>query len=422
VLIPDIEAEVVEQHAREADFLWSMRDAAARDLAYDLGSLADLDERVEANLDGLRLAGDEGWEVCKALLGDPDAEAGAVFAAAALAVDRGDLAGVAQVLDVGGGIPGVARGIVSALGWIAFDQVQELLPGLLDDGCPPELHHLGIAACAAHRKDPGTPLGYAVIADDPRLRARALRAVGELGRADLLPELRRELRSEDEGCRFAAAWSAALLGEQAAAQTLWELASQGGPFAARASDIAMRRMDPAMAYTWLHALASAPTAAPGPPRAALAGAAALGDPAIVPWLIERAGAPESARAAGAAFSILTGVDLRAHKLAARPPPGSGPSDDPGDDRAAMDPDEGIPWPDAAALARAWEAMAPRFKRGTRYLLGQPMTPGWLEEVLHGGRQPARAAAALELSLRAPRRAVFEVRSPGFRQRRELAGR
>ena len=62
------------------------------------------------------------------------------------------------------------------------------------------------------------------------------------------------------------------------------------------------------------------------------------------------------------------------------------------------------------------------KRGTRHLLGKPMTLEWLEHVLKAGSQPARAAAALELSLRQPRRPVFEVRAPGFLQRRALTAR
>ncbi len=164
-MIPDIDAEVVEQHAREVDFLWSMRDAAARSFVHDLRSLAGADERVEANLDGLRIAGDEGWEVCKVLLSDPDAEAGAVFAAAAVAVERGDLEGIAAVLDLGGEVPGVMRGIVSAFGWISYDRVAPLLDAMLDDESPPDLQWIGLSAAAAHRRDPGAALDNALLSD-----------------------------------------------------------------------------------------------------------------------------------------------------------------------------------------------------------------------------------------------------------------
>ncbi len=54
----------------------------------------------------------------------------------------------------------------------------------------PFLRRLGIAACAVHRVDPGAVLAEAIEDPDAALRARALKAAGELGRADLLEALR----------------------------------------------------------------------------------------------------------------------------------------------------------------------------------------------------------------------------------------
>lgn len=415
-MIATIEAEIFEEHARQAAFLWLLRDDAARDAAYDLADLCELDERVEAHLDGLRLAGDAGWDACVALLTEP--EGGEVFGAAVVAVDRWDLRGVARVLDAFGGAPDLGRGFVAALAWTPFDRVRRLLPGLLSGRCPPSLQWLGISACAAHRQDPGAALGYAILSSDPRLKARAIRAAGELGRADLLPEIRAELRCPDDAVRFWAAWSAALFGEAASAQSLWGFATESGPFTERAACLAMRRMDPAVAYSWLYSLAGAARDA----RVPLSAAAALGDPAIVPYLLEAMKEPKTARLAGGAISMITGADLSALRLKSKPPEGfeAGPTGDPADENVAMDPDESLPWPDAEAINTWWQRRSIEFKRGTRHLLGKPMTPEWLESVLRGGSQPARAAAAIELSLRQPRRPVFEVRAPGFLQRRGLA--
>ncbi len=412
-----IEARICAEHASEAAFLWLLRDHAVRDVAYDLADLGELDDRLEAHLDGLRLAGDAGWEACRDLC--TQAEGGEVFGAAVVAIDRWDLQGFARVLDVAGGAPDLARGLASALGWTPLARVQRLLPGLLAPRSSPALRWLGVTACAAHRHDPGPLLGYALAANDARVRARTLRAAGELGRTDLLPEVRSAMGDEDEACRFWAAWSAALFGEDTAARSLWDFAQRPGPFAERAATMAMRRMAPGVAYAWLYALASAT----GDSRIALAAAAALGDPALVPWLIESMRAPEAARLAGGAFTLITGVDLVAEKLSARPPEGfqSGPTDDPDDENVSMDPDESLPWPDVAALAVWWERRGGELGRGTRHLLGKPMTPAWLEQVLRRGSQPARAAAAAELSLRQPGRAVFEVRAPGYGQRRGLSG-
>jgi uncharacterized protein (TIGR02270 family) len=415
-MISTLEAEICEEHARQAAFLWLLRDRAALDPVYDLSELSELDDRLDAHLDGLRLAGDAGWHACVELLAEP--EGGEVFGAAVVAVDRWDLRGVARVLDAFGGAPDLARGFVAALGFTPFDRVRRLLPGLLAGRCPPALHWIGISACAAHRQDPGAALGYAILGSDLRLKARALRAAGELGRVDLLAEARAELRSSDDACRFWAAFSTALFGDPASAQALWSFASSAGPFAERAACMAMRRMDPSVGYTWLYSLASAAR----DPRVPLSAAGALGDPAMVPSLIEAMKAPETARLAGGALTMITGVDLAAEQLACKPPEGfhAGPTEDPDDEDVSMDPDESLPWPDPAAVTALWQRRGGDYKRGTRYLLGKPMTPAWLTHVLYAGSQPARAAAALELSLREARRPVFEVRAPGYLQRRALS--
>jgi uncharacterized protein (TIGR02270 family) len=406
------EVELFEEHAENAGFLWQLRDAATRDPAHDSASLRALDERVEAHVDGLRLAGDRGFAVCTAAL--DEAEGGEVFVAALLAVERADLRSLARILDRFGESPALAREIIAALGWASFEHVSRILPGLLDARCPPALHYLGIAAYAAHRRDPGPLLGYAIVSSDARLKARALRAAGELGRLDLLPELRAELGSADASTRFWAAWSAAIFGEPEAGRVLWEITHQAGPYAARACATAMRRMEPAVAYTWLHALGGGATM-----RAALAGATALGDPAVMPWILECMRQPEAARAAGAAFASLVGVDLVAERLHDKPPKGAprGPSDDAGDDDVAMDPEESLAFPEPARVAAYWGTKSRDFKRGTRYLLGRPMSVEWLERVLESGSQPARAAAAEELSIRQPRRPLHEVRAPAFRRGR-----
>ena len=58
--------EIVSQHAEEAAFLWLLRSNAIHAPHYSLKDLAKLDDRVEAHLDGLRIAGELGWEFCKA--------------------------------------------------------------------------------------------------------------------------------------------------------------------------------------------------------------------------------------------------------------------------------------------------------------------------------------------------------------------
>lgn len=405
---------VVAQHAEEAAFLWHRRDIAVKSPHYSLAELSALDERVAAHLDGLRVADLAGFELALAAI-DED-EPGTLFTASTLAVERGNLQAIADILDRGGHSADLSREIVSALGWAAPEALERILPGLLDLECPPPLHAIGIASCAAHRRDPGTVLGAALGHEDARLRFRALKAAGELGRADLLPEVRFRLTDQDARCRFAAAWTAALLGDTGALDVLWETAAGGGRFADRAASVAARRTPPAAATQRLRAFAESE----GTRRLAIVSAGALGDAALVPWLIEWMRVPETARVAGESLSLITGVDLRAAKLAQRPPEElvAGPSEGIEDD-VDLDPDEHLPYPDVGAVEAWWQKHGARYPKGTRLFLGEPLDAGRLDRALREGAQRQRAAAALEIAMRSRGKPLFEVRSPGFRQEQAL---
>lgn len=403
-----LERSICEEHASEAVFLWGFRDRAVVDATYDRASIAELDERVEAHVDGLRLSETLGW-LCAMSELEEKASGGAAFVPTVLALEQRDWKGFARVLDLAGDDPKAARGIASALAWLPFAQVRPILPGLLAGRCPPPMIWLGIAGCAVHRQDPGQVLGYALVSPSERVRARALRAVGELGREDHLPDLRLAMTSDEhEGCRYWAAWSAALAGEPKAIDVLWRMAAGGGMYAERAAAMAMRRMEPRLGLSWLYSLAGMERGE----RPALVGAGALGDPTMVPWLLEAMKKPETARLAGLSFAMITGLDLSEEKLATDKPAGfvEGPTEEPDDDDVSMDPEDGLPWPDPAALEGWWKREGKRFQTGTRYLLGQPMgETGWLEKVVATGNQAARAAAAVELVIAGRRKVVEEVR-------------
>ena len=80
-------SEIVSQHAEESAFLWLLRSNAIHQPHYALKDITKLDDRVEAHLDGLRVAGKPGWELCKAALGNE--EVGEVFAASVMAFESG---------------------------------------------------------------------------------------------------------------------------------------------------------------------------------------------------------------------------------------------------------------------------------------------------------------------------------------------
>jgi uncharacterized protein (TIGR02270 family) len=403
--------DVVVQHVEDASFLWLLRRSAVSWPHYSLLELAKLDNRVDAHLDGLRIAGEGGWKILKETLSFE--EPCDLFAAASLAFDSGNREWIDFVLTLSAKKRELISGVVSALGWLSLEQARSHMQALISYNSPIS-RSVGIAAAAIHRVDPGALINEAITSDDASLRARALRAVGELGRVDLLPRMRGGFSDQDENARFAAAWSVTLLSPNRDSLALLRtFAETGGPFSSKALQTAIRRMDPAATSAWLEWFSRRKEGM----RMAINAAAAIGDPRRVPWLIDLMKVPALARVAGESFTMITGLDLAYHHLDKSPPEGfiSGPSDNPEDEDVSMDPDEHLPWPDPALIQKWWKDSAIRFQIGTRHILGRPMSVEWLRQVLRIGRQRQRAAAALELAIRQPGQPLFEVRAPGFRQ-------
>lgn len=408
--------EIVDQHAEDAAFLWGLHDRVTYAPHYSLSDLVVLDGRIDAHLDGLYIAAEVGWEACKEALSSRGA--GEFFAASILAFSSGNEDRITFVLDAGSNFPQQSRGVIAALDWLSYKQAEEYICRFTSAPSS-SLRRIGIAAAAAHRRDIEQALVDALSDDDLLLRACALRAVGELGRADLLPELLKNLAIEDERCRFSAAWSAALLaGDAKAIEVLTAIVESNAPDKEEALQVALRRMSLAAAHGWMSKLAQQKNTL----RSAVVGAGILGDPESVPWLIEQMSIPALARVAGEAFTMITGVDIAIERLEGEKPKGfeSGPTEDPEDENVEMDMDEHLPWPEPEAIAKWWGGNYGRFQKGTRYLVGQPIKNAWLQAVLRRGYQRQRAAAALELTRRQPGQPLFNVSAPGWRQKQILS--
>lgn len=407
-------AEIISQHAEEAAFLWLLRHSAMHAPHYLLADLSRLDNRIEAQLDGLRVSGESGLKICREVLGQQDVER--IFAAAFLSFENSDDLYSQINSDMESCPAPLCRGLVSALGWLPYARAEKHI-GPLVSAASPVSRRVGIAASAIHRRDPGQPLANVVVDENLFVRARALRAAGELGRLDLLSSVQKNLTSEDADCRFWAAWAAALLGDLDSVDVLKLFPRLDVPYKEQAVIVALRRMDVAAGGRWQKELAENPEWA----RLAVIGAGAIGDPTLIPWLLEQMKIPELARLAGESFTMITGVDIAYEGLEGEQPEGfeSGPTEDPEDENVEMDTDENLPWPNRALIQKWWNDHRSNFQNGTRYLIGKPIAGDWLQHVLRIGRQRQRAAAALELVLRQPGQPLFEVRAPGFRQQQML---
>lgn len=402
---------IIEQHAEEAAFLWLLRDAAVHDPHYSLKDLIHLDDRVEAHIDGLRIAGDVGWEICRTALALE--EPGEIFVAAVLAFESEEGARLDEVIHVAMKSTEMWRGVVSATGWLLEEDYQRWMPTLRGANAK-EYFRLAVAASIVRRDDSGEMLRLALEDDDLLFQARALRAVGELKRRDLLPLLRQNFSVENEACRFWAAWSALLLGDRSALELIKSFVCVGGTYRTRALQLALRAMGGASAQLWLKSLAAKPKLL----RDVLIGTGIVGDPQYIPTLIKQMEVPEVARVAGEAFTMITGVDLAYDDLEGEWPEGFdvGPTENPADECVDIDADEDLPWPEPSLVQKWWDENQQRFQLGQRYLVGELITLSHCKSVLKDGMQRQRYAAALELSLMQPELALFETRAPGVFQK------
>ena len=396
---------IVEQHAEEAAFLWTQRDRAVLSPSYTLRDLARLDERVEAHLDGLRVAGQAGWEICKQAV--EAEEAGALFALASLAFASNDRQKVEASLSLGCSKADLQRELISALGWLPFERIKPTISTLVKTP-DPKVRRIGIAGFAVHRRDPGPVLTDALYDSDDRLRARAIVAAAELGRKDLAGSIRSPGTEVEEDNQFAAAWALTRFGWTN--EVLKKIAVGQGPRALRALEMALRSMELGTAKTWCSALLEQRVYL----RLGVIGLGIIGDPESVEQLIVLMKKTDTARLAGQAFSMITGVDFQQEGLIGTVPEefAAQPSDDADSEVVDIHPDEGLSWPSATNTEAWWFKRGRDFLRGVRYFQGGEITTESLRRSLANQTQHRRASAAIELAVRHPTEPIIEVRQRG----------
>ena len=406
---------VVAQHVEESTILRRTRAVLVRASHVKLKHLSRWDERIAAHLDGVAVAGEFGWKLCEA--GLENSGVGEVFVAAVRAIQDKNSQRLDRLIVLVEAIPQSESGLSSAFGWVSSQSLKGMI-NLLLSADNLFRRRVGIIACALHRVDPGSALGAAIKDKDSALRARAIRAAGELGRLDLLPICQQYIRGDDSSLRFWAAWSATLLGDRReAVEALKVFIPIQGVFRERTLRLALKVVEPKNAHGLLKELAQDPANQ----RELIRGTGIAGDPFYILWLIKQMSNPQIACLAGEAFSFITGLDLAYQKLEQEPPADfePGPNDDPNDDNVAMDEDDGLPWPDPVKIQAWWSANSHRFQSGVCYFMGEPVTRAHCIRVLKEGYQRQRIAAAEYLCLLNPGTPLFNTSAPAWRQKRLL---
>ncbi len=387
---------ILDQHAEDAAINWIRRDEAVDAPHFSRVYLARLDELLEAHVDGLRIAGDFGWEHAKEQW-DLNGEAGEMFSIALLAFDQADNDKIEEVLGyLKGNLEDLYRPVISALGWLPLAKVEGILNAMLGSSRP-TARLVGLGGCSVHRHDPGD--AFVPLIDDPdaAVRARAARLAAELGRADLASAIFVQRPDDTDASRFWTYWAATMLGnrDEGPGYLLdcalnrtgpdWELAFRTGILAA----------GPDHGWQWLDHL---PLDEHGI-LLRITGFGLLGEVKSVDWLISQMEGTDFGFQAGEAYAMITGVDLAFDDLDTDPPEDydPGPSDDPDDDDVAMDPNEDLPLPDPALVARHWADLQPKLPEGRLYL-GRERSPDSFEHGFQNAYQRQRRLAAFALAL------------------------
>jgi uncharacterized protein (TIGR02270 family) len=407
---------VAQQHADDAAFLAMQRLRLLEGPEPRLEQLLRLDRRLAANLDGLRLAGEDGRALTDAALVTPSS--GAVFAVAAERLQARDTRRLELLLALVESVPETYEGLLAAFTWVERGQLSGIVAALLGEQRRWR-RAFGMAVCAAHRVDPHIAQQRWVEDADPLVRARALQAAGELGLRELVSSCVASMADDEPHVQFWAAWSAVLLGDREhALNALIAYGLSRNSFRARSFRLALQATELGTAHTILQRVAPSDERS----RRLIEGSGIAGDPAYVSWLLKEMQEPTTARLAGEAFTLITGVNLGPAALD-RPAPENyepGPNGDPDEQNVDVDPDDGLPWPDHVRIQRWWSANANRYTKGIRYFMGAPLSVEHCSRVLKTGYQRQRILAAHYLCLLQPGTTLFNTSSPAARQQRLLA--
>jgi uncharacterized protein (TIGR02270 family) len=344
--------DVLEEHLEELDFLWEQRERFVFAPGWTVQDLANLEERAEAHLDGLRIGGEAAIEIARPFLaGD---EKGAATAAAFTFLASDDPGRAREVLAALAGAPEpAADGIRIAL---RHSEVRLAEDGLYDLALGPDLRLRALAAdvLTFHRLRPPPEIEGLLDHEDGEVRALGFAAAGRAGKVLTARHLEGALKDEQPHVRAAGLEAAARCGlaelpsicRRAAGgyepvpEALEFLGVVGGPADVRHLETAMR--DAAVA-----------------PVAILA-AGDLGNPALVPALLTAMGDAGLSELAAVAFSRITGVEVP--RLAAPATAAAG-------DRLADT--QALP-PDVDRLRAIWDSVRDRLPRAQRCERGQDL--------------------------------------------------
>lgn len=398
------------QYVDEVGFLWSFRQIVRDSWVYQLPDILEVDQRLEANIDGLTIAGETGWKCCEENLSFD--EPGEIFTATINIVESGKLKRLEQVFAVAQDRKDLLDAMAGALSWGELKASAPFLKLALQSDNPAWNYVATETMTQYGQFSPmqNKVLTEALSSDNPLLLIAALRSIVNLGLVDYSPLLKPLLDNDDESVKFLTACGLTRFGDPKGLDVMKQFCEHPEHYEQALRYITMQSNTD-------DTIQVIKTLFKSNKRIAHIALGMLGDIRSIPQLIESMKVPELARCAGGAFSDITGVNIEEKKLDAEWPEGfeAGPTENPEDEDVAMDPDEDLPWPDVEKITAWWKSNHSQFDPAKLYICGMPKKKSSFEQVLREGNQKQRAYAANALGLYERDKPIFNVYAPAKRQ-------
>ena len=164
---------VIREHTENAAFFWAQRDTLAAEEVPDTEAIAFVDDRLEANLDALRIAGPATWPfIIEAFEDFP--EKGELFVMAHRALETGDVRRLDQAAAFARTAVDGPRGLCGAFAWLPPKVTAGVVRDWIDADDPIRIE-AAIAALVAHGGSLGDRLPGLLEHRDERIRVAAKR-------------------------------------------------------------------------------------------------------------------------------------------------------------------------------------------------------------------------------------------------------
>jgi uncharacterized protein (TIGR02270 family) len=365
--------ELVEHHYEELQFLWGQREFALRSPLYTLPKFLDLEQRIEAHVQGLLVAGADLIQIVEQGLTSDDPSTSFAAAYALLRLEN-ETATLAVIQAFSGAHGKQMLGLRQALSLARMEQILPSLPFLFFSSAAPTVAAAAdVLAWHGALPPPGLTIDTLLQDEDPSVRETAWGVVANSGLA-LDPKLyAAAVRDEKPEVRRAGLWAAAWTAVPGALLMARQLAETPTPenlyglelLAVLGTPEDVQRM-----------IAIAKVKDLGPARLKLVGS--FGHPVLMELLLAELANPdpEVATAAGAAFSKITGQDIDSKDRTTLPPKdGKEP-----DEFEAEFLDE-VTLPDPTLARTQWEKVKPRLSRATRLCRGFDLSRGASADIM-----------------------------------------